>query len=92
MRLNDFIEEYCDLPRQQTDYGYVLGVEWYKLPLDADLWAIDEVPVEEAVAKIDGCLSDAFEKIKKYVIPYFRRVAGYFEGEVVSFGAVCNQE
>jgi len=62
-------------PSDQTDRWYLLGLDWKNVPCNAELYLIQDIPIEEALKNLELSLIDVMEKIDKYIIPCFRRVA-----------------
>ena len=62
-------------PNAQTDKGYIVGRNWRNLPDDVPLYLIKDIPVEEALKKLEKSFMDVMYKIDSYVIPCFKRVA-----------------
>ncbi|MDQ2087175.1 hypothetical protein RBH29_12130 [Herbivorax sp. ANBcel31] len=64
-------------PMLQIGKVYVLGRDLDELSLDDDLFNFDieEVPLEESLKNLEESLIDVMEKLNKYIIPLFKRVA-----------------
>jgi hypothetical protein len=61
-------------PNAQTDKGYIVGLDWRKIPDDVPLYLIEDIPVEDALRNSEESLIDVMYKIDTYVIPCFKRV------------------
>lgn len=56
----------------KRDYWWQLSKE---MSIDDDFFTFEEEPVEVALSRIDPALDDVFDKIEKYVMPYFDRLS-----------------
>ena len=77
MKRDEFRFRIGSLFRRQ-DYWWVLAPPW--TDEDWDNWLFHdeerpEEPVDETVSKVPAAVEDAINQIRRYVLPYFRKVA-----------------